>query len=265
MLTDERISELFNEWFRREKGGDTYADCWNACARAIEAEVLQAQEPATSEIISSTLAAITFYGSQKWAEGKGVISDPSLLNVRQAWDEVYAAIQKLATPQPPAPCQKCAQHEIDFALEHDDKVALQAKVADQAAKEFDWAKANAKCTDTIAQQAERIAGLEKERVSVAGRRVDERRDANKAIGDLRDQLASQAALIEKQSSALAKAQDALRMVGQSLAWLAFGECRSYGEDVPLLKPHEADVLCQAALAVIDVLGQAGEEGAPRHE
>lgn len=38
--------------------------------------------------------------------------------------ELYSA------PQPPVPCPKCAQHEIDSAFEHDYKMELQAKVAE---------------------------------------------------------------------------------------------------------------------------------------
>jgi len=40
---------------------------------------------------------------------------------------------------------------------------------------------------------------------------------------------------------------ALRQVAQSHAWIAFGECRSFGCDVPLLQPHQADALAKEVL------------------
>jgi len=40
---------------------------------------------------------------------------------------------------------------------------------------------------------------------------------------------------------------ALRQVAQAHAWLAFGECRSFGADVPLLTPSDADALARVAL------------------
>ena len=40
---------------------------------------------------------------------------------------------------------------------------------------------------------------------------------------------------------------ALRQVAQAHAWLAFGECRSFGADVLLLSPHDADAVARVAL------------------
>lgn len=60
----------------------------------------------------------------------------------------------------------------------------------------------------------------------------------------------QAALLEQMADALAK-------VGQSLAWQFFGECRSYGSDVPLLMPHEADKLAKATLNAYNAHGIKG--------
>jgi hypothetical protein len=40
---------------------------------------------------------------------------------------------------------------------------------------------------------------------------------------------------------------ALRQVAQAHAWLAFGECRSFGADVPLLSPSDADAVARVAL------------------
>ena len=40
---------------------------------------------------------------------------------------------------------------------------------------------------------------------------------------------------------------ALREVAQAHAWLAFGECRSFGADVPLLSPSDADAVARVAL------------------
>ncbi|MCP1679451.1 DNA adenine methylase [Kerstersia gyiorum] len=55
----------------------------------------------TDDQMGFVLAAIQHYGSQKWAEGRGLAS-ADLLNVREAWDSVYAAVQALAAQaQPP--------------------------------------------------------------------------------------------------------------------------------------------------------------------
>ena len=40
---------------------------------------------------------------------------------------------------------------------------------------------------------------------------------------------------------------ALRQVAQSHAWLAFGDCRSFGADVALLSPSDADAVARVAL------------------
>ena len=40
---------------------------------------------------------------------------------------------------------------------------------------------------------------------------------------------------------------ALRQVAQAHAWLAFGECRSFGAEVLLLSPSEADAVARVAL------------------
>ncbi len=42
-------------------------------------------------------------------------------------------------------------------------------------------------------------------------------------------------------------KEALRIVAQALAWHCFGECRSFGEDVPLLKPAEANTYAKFVL------------------
>ena len=58
------------------------------------------------------------------------------------------------------------------------------------------------------------------------------------------------ALCREHAALIEKCEKALQQVGQSLAWLAFGECRSYGEGVPLLGVPDADALCKATLAAI---------------
>ena len=59
--------------------------------------------------------------------------------------------------------------------------------------------------------------------------------------------------IERQSAALKLAKDALQTLGQYYAWLNFGECRTYGEHVPIVDMRLADLICKEALAVIDAL------------
>ena len=61
----------------------------------------------------------------------------------------------------------------------------------------------------------------------------------------------------KQSAALKLARDALQTLGQYYAWLNFGECRTYGEHVPIVDMRLADLICKEALAAIDSL-QEGE-------
>ena len=63
--------------------------------------------------------------------------------------------------------------------------------------------------------------------------------------------------IERQSAALKLARDALQTLGQYYAWLNFGECRTYGEHVPIVDMRLADLICKEALAAIDNL-QEGE-------
>ena len=63
--------------------------------------------------------------------------------------------------------------------------------------------------------------------------------------------------IERQSAALKLARDALQTLGQYYAWLNFGECRTYGEHVPIVDMRLADLICKEALAAIDSL-QKGE-------
>ena len=46
---------------------------------------------------------------------------------------------------------------------------------------------------------------------------------------------------------IAMLSTALRQVAQAHAWLAFGECRSFGADVVLLSPSDADALARVAL------------------
>ena len=57
--------------------------------------------------------------------------------------------------------------------------------------------------------------------------------------------------IERQSAALRMAKDALQTLGQYYAWLNFGECRTYGEHVPIVDMRLADIICKEALAAID--------------
>ena len=61
--------------------------------------------------------------------------------------------------------------------------------------------------------------------------------------------------IERQSAALKLAKDALQTLGQYYAWLNFGECRTYGEHVPIVDMQLADLICKEALAAIDALGE----------
>lgn len=42
-------------------------------------------------------------------------------------------------------------------------------------------------------------------------------------------------------------KEALRIVAQALAWHCFGECRSFGEDVPLLTAAEANIYAKFVL------------------
>ena len=118
----------------------------------IEAEVLQAQEPVAivGELCPQTR-------SEVLAKGHAVGA------------YLYTATQ------PPAPCPKCAELAADNQAVRSlmdcynlggwtdsltllkERDALQAKVAELTSNEFDWAKANAKCTDIIKEQAERIA------------------------------------------------------------------------------------------------------------
>lgn len=56
-----------------------------------------------------------------------------------------------------------------------------------------------------------------------------------------------AAMLRSQNAAIGRMREALRQVAQAHAWLAFGECRSFGADVPLLTPREADALARVAL------------------
>jgi hypothetical protein len=50
---------------------------------------------------------------------------------------------------------------------------------------------------------------------------------------------------------IAELERALRIVAQTHAWRAFGECRSFGADVPLLVPSEADLVAKAALRMVE--------------
>ena len=63
--------------------------------------------------------------------------------------------------------------------------------------------------------------------------------------------------VAKQSDALKLARDALQTLGQYYAWLNLGECRTYGEHVPIVDMRLADLICKEALAAIDSL-QKGE-------
>ena len=66
------------------------------------------------------------------------------------------------------------------------------------------------------------------------------------LGDpnLNDEAAD---MIERLQSDCKKMRGALRQVAQAHAWLAFGDCRSFGSDVQLLSPNDADALARVAL------------------
>ncbi len=52
-------------------------------------------EPVSNNAISQLLCAVQYYGSCKWSEGMGLIADPTLADVRAAWDGVYESVQSL--------------------------------------------------------------------------------------------------------------------------------------------------------------------------
>ena len=56
---------------------------------------------------------------------------------------------------------------------------------------------------------------------------------------------------------------ALRQVAQAHAWLAFGECRSFGADVTLLSPSDADAVARVALGEYREGHNVNLTGAPR--
>lgn len=125
MLTDERIQEMFKAWFNPDDGGN-YLDCWNACARAIEAEVrAEAQEPG---------GMLYRFNGNSWhftpdLRGQFDIEPGPKLDTK----EVFFA------PRPPAPCPKCAEfpemhrhYKVELSTAHTRIDALQDKVAEQA-------------------------------------------------------------------------------------------------------------------------------------
>ena len=207
-------------------GGGEFADVFlgdpEACATAAREKVLEMERRGTKLKNASILCNGDIY----------------------SYSGSHVTVTSLA-PQPPAPCPKCAESEriealataklgdeiikngslqdklaqlkCDFALEHDDKLELQAKVAEQTT-EIEWltaclSKANAQTEhferewylrgDAIEHQAERIAELESLRGqdAKAYERLDELRNRDA------DKMAEQAALIEKCEKALIEARD----------------------------------------------------------
>ena len=143
MLTDERILELFNEWFRREKGGDTYADCWNACARAIEAEVMaevcSAQNSEYAPQDGLPLTDATQQGAQepvgmlyRFNEECWHFTSDTLEQFDLEPGTTLETKEVFCRSQPPAPCPKCATPKGFCLLSEYD--ALQVKVAEQSAE-----------------------------------------------------------------------------------------------------------------------------------
>lgn len=71
--------------------------CPERNAARIELAKVNAQEPefATTPAITSVLSSIRFFGSLKWAEGRGTARE-DLSDVSAAWVNVYEQVQKLA-------------------------------------------------------------------------------------------------------------------------------------------------------------------------
>jgi hypothetical protein len=69
-------------------------------------------------------------------------------------------------------------------------------------------------------------------------------DAANEIDRMTTELAAAKAVIEK-------AEDALQKVGCAHAWRSFGECRSFGEGVPLLDSPIVDMCAKETLAAIE--------------
>ena len=65
-------------------------------------------------------------------------------------------------------------------------------------------------------------------------------DAWKRVADLKQ-------LLNDRWREAERLRAALRKVAQAHAWLAFGDCRSYGSALEVLSPSEADELARAAL------------------
>lgn len=71
---------------------------------ALAAQPAASAEPEqykTDDELGGVLAAIRYYGGQKWAEGRGV-ADADLKNVRDAWYAVYERVQALTRYSRPA-------------------------------------------------------------------------------------------------------------------------------------------------------------------
>jgi hypothetical protein len=160
-------------------------DCFPASA--IEAEVLQAQEPVAWFVFADNNGPVPL---ELWGFDLKACKNAVLENARSVgWKGTVEGylFQKswtirplvFAAPQPPAPCPRCTarvadlfneQHKVDALLAENDK--LQAKVA---------------------EQAERIATLESDNKgawATADRHMTERSEA-------RERVEEQAALIEK--------------------------------------------------------------------
>ena len=86
-----------------------------------------------------------------------------------------------------------------------------------------WAVCCAECGQEVSEARAKYPAATKPRVETADRAWNE---AGRHANQLRQ---------------------ALRQVAQAHAWLAFGECRSFGADVPLLHASDADAVARVAL------------------
>ena len=65
--------------------------------------------------------------------------------------------------------------------------------------------------------------------------------------ELCDWMEDAAASLRGMAADIQSLRRALRQVAQAHAWLAFGQCRSFGAEVLLLSPSEADAVARVAL------------------
>ena len=121
--------------------------------------------------------------------------------------------------------------------------------------------------DALEQQAKQIEELQRELDNERARDIHSCHDHCTRVGcvnrRLRAQIEELQAEVTEQArlngmgsereaakdARIAELDTALRLVAQSHAWLLFGECRSFGSDVPLLVPKDADLLAHKALAI----------------